>query len=167
MAVHHAQAVQMAELIRPRTADAAIRTLATDIALTQQAQIGHMAGWLDAWGLLSTGHQHAMAWMGHSEGRMPGMASPDTVSAIGRAPSNEADALFLRAMIAHHQGGVVMAKGLLARSDRREVRALATKIVAGQESEIRAMEELLTSKGPQPTPTSDPSGMTHHSGESR
>ena len=51
MTVHHAQAVEMAEIVRDRTESEQIRTLATDIALTQQAQIGRMGGWLDVWGL--------------------------------------------------------------------------------------------------------------------
>jgi hypothetical protein len=40
ISVHHAQAVEMAEIVRDRTESEEVRTLATDIALTQQAQIG-------------------------------------------------------------------------------------------------------------------------------
>ena len=74
MADHHAQAVEMAELVRFRTNDPEIRLLATDIVLTQQAQIGQMRGWLEAWGRPMTGRGDAMAWMGHGPGAMPGMA---------------------------------------------------------------------------------------------
>ena len=48
MMVHHAQAVQMAEIVRDKTQSDDIRLLASDIALTQQAQIGIMQGWLQA-----------------------------------------------------------------------------------------------------------------------
>src|SRR4051812_21471601 len=76
MMVHHAQAVQMAEIVRDKTESEEIRTLAADIALTQQAQIGQMQGWLQVWGLPATGYKPAMSWMGHpTEDRMPGMAS--------------------------------------------------------------------------------------------
>src|SRR5215212_2295350 len=51
MIVHHAQAVQMAEIVRDRTDSEDVRILAADIALGQQAQIGIMQGWLGAWGL--------------------------------------------------------------------------------------------------------------------
>lgn len=64
MAEHHAQAVEMAELARDRTEDPDIRLLATDIALTQQAQRGQMGAWLDLWGLNRTSGEPAMAWMG-------------------------------------------------------------------------------------------------------
>jgi uncharacterized protein (DUF305 family) len=55
MMVHHAQAVQMAEIVRDKTESPAMRTLAADIALTQQAQIGMMQGWLEVWGFPSAG----------------------------------------------------------------------------------------------------------------
>jgi uncharacterized protein (DUF305 family) len=44
MIVHHAQAVEMAEIVRDRTQSDDIRILASDISLTQQAQIGIMQG---------------------------------------------------------------------------------------------------------------------------
>ena len=153
MAVHHAQAVQMAEAIRFRTADPAIRTLASDIALSQQAQIGQMAGWLESWGLPATGRQPPMAWMGHrTTASMPGMATRAEVTAISQVPLGEAEIPFLQAMIRHHQGGVVMAEGLLPRSRRREVRRLAEKIIAAQQSEIQAMSDLLNARGVAPPP---------------
>jgi uncharacterized protein (DUF305 family) len=61
MMVHHAQAVEMAEIVRDRTDNPQIRTLATDIALTQQARIGQMQGWLAVWGLPPTGAEKPMA----------------------------------------------------------------------------------------------------------
>jgi uncharacterized protein (DUF305 family) len=44
MIVHHAQAVQMAEIIRDKTNSDDMRLLAADISLTQQGQIGIMQG---------------------------------------------------------------------------------------------------------------------------
>lgn len=152
MAVHHGQAVAMAELVRLRTDDPAVRVLATDIALTQQAQIGQVRGWLEMWGLPVTGRRPAMAWMDQpTTGLMPGMATPAQVRAIGAAPPAEADVLFLQAMIPHHRAAIAMAEAVLDRTDRREVRRLAQGIVAAQASEIAGMEDLLRRKGA-PTP---------------
>jgi len=87
MIVHHGQAVQMAEIVRDRTQSDAIRLLAADISLTQQAQVGIMQGWLQVWGLPITGTEPAMAWMGHpTEGLMPGMASPDELDSLFKLP---------------------------------------------------------------------------------
>lgn len=147
MSAHHAQAVEMAELVRERTTDEEIRLLATDITLSQQAQIGRMQGWLDAWGLLPTGRAPAMAWMGLDGGSMPGMAAADEVPQLRDLAPSEADRTFLDIMIRHHRGGVAMAEALLARGARPEVERLARGIVASQEAEIATMREMLRRRG--------------------
>jgi uncharacterized protein (DUF305 family) len=87
MIVHHGQAVQMAEIVRDRTNSDAMRLLAADISLTQQAQIGIMQGWLQVWGLPITGEEPAMAWMGHpTDGLMPGMATPEEIDQLSKLP---------------------------------------------------------------------------------
>src|SRR5215217_3567275 len=87
MIVHHGQAVQMAEIVRDRTNSDAMRLLASDISLTQQAQVGIMQGWLGVWGLPIGSSEPAMAWMGHpTEGLMPGMATPEEISRLSQPP---------------------------------------------------------------------------------
>ena len=103
MIVHHAQAVEMAEIVRDRTESEEIKTLATDIALTQQGQIGQMQGWLAVWGLPATGAEPAMSWMEHpTEGRMLGMATPEEIDELRKVSSEEEDVRFLQLMIPHH-----------------------------------------------------------------
>ena len=81
------QAVEMAEIVRSKTEDEDMEVLTSDIALTQQGQIGQMEGWLSVWGLPATGAEPAMTWMGHpTEGRMPGMASPEELEELRQAP---------------------------------------------------------------------------------
>ena len=148
MVVHHAQAVEMAEVVRMRTRDLAIRTLATDITLTQQAQIGRMQGWLDVWGLPATGTIDAMTWMGHpTSGPMPGMATPEEVASLRTLSLAEMDVRFLQLMIPHHRAAVDMAEAILELTDRREVRTLASGVVESQAAEIEYMRGLLVDLG--------------------
>lgn len=165
MSTHHAQAVEMAEIIRGRTTDEDVRILAVDIALTQQAQIGRMSGWLDVWGLRQSSSAPAMAWMGHAtRGRMPGMASrPEIVSLREQSPP-EADKTFLRLMIRHHQGGLPMAEAAVGNASRPEVRHLARAIATAQETEIRAMEGMLAVRG-EPTPVDNQAHGKEHEGK--
>jgi uncharacterized protein (DUF305 family) len=143
MMVHHSQAVEMAEIVRFKTESEEIRTLATDIVLSQQAQIGQMQGWLDVWGLPATGAEPAMSWMGHpTEGRMPGMATTEEINRLRVAPPEEADEQFLWLMIRHHRAAIPMAEAILKRTDRSEVRQLAEAIAASQRQEIRTMEAM-------------------------
>jgi uncharacterized protein (DUF305 family) len=144
MIVHHDQAVTMALSIRDRTTDPAIKTLATDILLTQENQIGQMLGWLTIWGLPATGSQPLMAWMGHAAtAPMPGMATPEELANLERLSGSAADAEFLRLMIQHHRGAIPMAEAALERSGNTQVRTFARSIIAAQSADIAAMEDLL------------------------
>lgn len=147
MMVHHDQAVTMALLIRDRTEDPVMRSIATDMALTQQGQIGQMFGWLNLWGLPATGPQPAMAWMGHpTTGLMPGMATPEQIANLERLTGPAADIAFLHLMIPHHQAAFPMAQAALDGSDIPAVRDLARQILAAQDVEIATMQKLLQEK---------------------
>ena len=149
MSAHHAQAVEMAEIVRTRSSDPEVLALATDIVLTQQAQLGQMRGWLDVWRLPPSRSTTAMAWMGHAMPRsaMPGMASRDDVANLRTLDPAAAEIRFLQLMIPHHRGGVEMAKAIVERTGRAEVRTLADAIVRTQQSEVRNMQAMLRARG--------------------
>jgi len=147
MMVHHDQAVTMALLIRDRTDDPVLRSMATDMVLTQQNQIGQMFGWLNIWQLPATGTQPAMTWMGHpTTGLMPGMATPQQIADLASLTGTEADIAFLNLMIPHHQAAIPMAQYALDHSDVPAVRDLARQILAAQEIEIANMQTMLDKK---------------------
>ena len=142
--MHHEQAVEMALVVRDRSADSSIRRLALDILLTQQAQIGQMHGWLAAWGLSLGGSGPPMGGA-HSPEHM-GMASRDQVASLSSLPIRDAERTFLELMIRHHRGGTTMAEEVLRATQRPETRRLATAIVESQRSEIQYMERLRASR---------------------
>lgn len=148
MMTHHAQAVDMATLLRDRTEDPVMRQLALDIMLTQQAQIGQMQGWLTLWNYPIAKTDPAMSWMGMpTNGLMSGKATPEQLNQLRNLEGLEADGMFLQLMILHHHGGVTMAQAALSRAKRPQVRALAQSIVNAQSTEIALMQELLQQKG--------------------
>lgn len=158
MQIHHAQAVDLSMIVRDRTSDAPTRTLAYDIALTQQNQIGQMAGWLSVWSLRQAGAEPTMAWMGSQHSMpgmdmstgMPGMATAADLERLGKESGREAELDFLKLMIAHHRGGVEMAQAVIARTDVPVVRDLAQKMIAGQQSEIELMNDMIEKRGGKP-----------------
>ena len=163
MSVHHAQAVEMAEIVRNKTQSEEVRIMAADMALTQQGQIGQMQGWLAAWNLPATGTEPAMSWMGHpTEGRMPGMASPEEIERLQSVSPEEADRMFFQLMIPHHQAAVPMAQAAIERTDQPEVENLAGAVVATQKGEIELMNDMLEERGAE-APESSPSHGDGHS----
>ena len=159
MMAHHEQAVEMALIVRDRSSDAALKELALDMLLTQQAQIGQMQGWLAAWGLPFSGAQPPMQGMGQSMG----MASQKQLDELRSLPVAQAEIAFLNLMIRHHQGGVAMAQTALPQARRAEVKRLAESMITSQQNEIDYMQTLLRQRGsaPAPQPTMMPMDMQH------
>ena len=163
MQAHHAQAVELAVLVRDRSTDEEVRTVALDILLTQQNQIGQMAGWLATWGLPAASSAPVMAWMdgehGHAGGSatpgagdagyaaMPGWVSRADLARLTAATGTDADRLFLELMIPHHEGGVEMAQYAVDHAQRPQVVALARGIVTAQERELRVLHDMLDARG--------------------
>ncbi|MCA9955013.1 MAG: DUF305 domain-containing protein [Anaerolineales bacterium] len=153
MSEHHRQAVEMSSLLYDRTDDETMRILAYDILITQQAQIGMMSGWLDAWGYRWSSIGPKMEWMGMSvEGLMPGMATRAELNQLQDAQGVEADALFIQLMIPHHRAGVVMAEAAAEQAKTEIVRNLAQGMAEAQQAEIEYMQQLLQEKGYEPVP---------------
>ncbi len=174
MTDHHAQAVDMATIIGQRTRSAEIRTLATDIALTQTNQMGQMQGWLNQWGLSLGRTGPPMQWMtqqrmdmAHASGTtlpamdpalmrlqpnglMPGLATAAQIEQLRRLPADRADVLFLQLMIAHHRAGVAMARMAQALTGVGVVDRLAATMVTGQQNEITQMTQMLAERGAAP-----------------
>lgn len=175
MQVHHDQAVEMALIVRDRTDDPEIRSLAYDIATSQAQQSGQMYAWLNDWGLPQARPGATMEWMSaptldgsagqaHDHGApatsdssgstngvdetatMPGMASEADLERLRTASGRDAEVLFLTLMLAHHRGGVDMADAVLERSAHPLVTTLARAIVFAQSGEIDYMESLLAQR---------------------
>ncbi|GLY03572.1 MULTISPECIES: DUF305 domain-containing protein [Actinoplanes] len=148
MSTHHAQAVEMAMLAHTGSTTPGIVTLANDIALTQQGQIGYMQAWLRDWHLSPTGSEEPMAWMPNSagsivDGLMPGMATADQMTSLRQATGNDLDVEFLTLMRAHHLGGIHMAQEAIELSDDENVDWIANSMVVAQQGEIQLIDSLL------------------------
>ncbi|WP_030156266.1 DUF305 domain-containing protein [Streptomyces sp. NRRL S-244] len=179
MAVHHQQAVEMSFVVRDRTKDEPVRSLAYDIANTQANQRGMLLGWLDLWGLpkvvadeppmswMGTADQHggqdASGHAGHEMGGhdmggvtakpgalMPGMATKEELARLGAAEGRDAEVLYLQLMTDHHKGGVAMAQGCAAQCETPAERALAQGMVEAQQSELTLMADMLKQRGAAP-----------------
>lgn len=160
MQAHHAQAVELSVLLRDRSDDETLRAIALDILTIQQQQIGQMAAWLRLWGLPASSGTGSMAWMGdgtHGHGAtggalsdMPGWVQADDLAALRDAEGVDAERVFLELMIAHHAGGVEMARYAVEHAHHPEVVRLAQGIVDSQTRETVVLQDLLDARGGPP-----------------
>lgn len=135
MIPHHAQAVEMSDIILKKEGiDARITALATKIKAAQAPEIEKMTGWLKDW------NEPTQAPGGHS---MTGMMSGDDLAKLDAAEGTEAAKLFLSQMIAHHEGAVEMANAEVRSGKNTEAVQLGKDIAASQTGEIQEMRDLL------------------------
>ena len=148
MIPHHAQALEMVELLRDRTSNPRLHRLALRIEISQQDEIAMMQRWLRDRGEKAPG---AMAHHGH-DGMMgelmPGMLTPEQMTQLAEAREAEFDRLFLEFMISHHEGALAMVGELFASPGAGQGSAIyhfASDVEADQEMEMRRMRALLES----------------------
>jgi uncharacterized protein (DUF305 family) len=152
MIMHHAQAVEMTAMIESHTQNKDLRLLGSRISKSQSDEIQFMKRWLEARGEQIPQPSAAMMGMnmGTAEAKlMPGMLNPDQMLALRNAKGAEFDRLFLKGMIQHHTGALVMVKdmfGTAGGGQDAELFNFATDVDSGQRAEIRIMENMLGEK---------------------
>jgi uncharacterized protein (DUF305 family) len=143
MIAHHAQALEMTELLKTRSKRETMHKLAQRIELSQADEIRMMQQWLRVRGqdVPSPG-----AHTTHGMHLMPGMLSPEQMKQLEEASGPAFDRLFLEFMIQHHGGALVMVQDLLSQpgaAQEGEMFAFASDINADQKMEIDRMSALL------------------------
>ena len=140
---HHAQALEMTDLLASRTASENMRKLALRIEVSQADEIKMMQGWLETRGLeVPNEHAHHM----HGATLMPGMLTPQEMDRLAGATGAEFDRLFLEFMIKHHEGALIMVKELFVTpgaGQESEIFAFASDVDADQRMEIDRMRAML------------------------
>ena len=149
---HHAQAVQMAQLVPERSTSAQVAKLAERVRLSQEGEIRYMSRWLEDHDLpvpavaspSSTGDGSGPRAPGtHDHGSMPGMLTDAEMAALADADGAAFDRLFLEGMITHHAGALTMVEELSSAGRDETVQEFSSNVAADQIAEIDRMSRLL------------------------
>ncbi|MGY4099669.1 DUF305 domain-containing protein [Nocardia sp. R16R-3T] len=154
---HHAQAVEMARLVPSRTQNEQVRALAADIEKAQSPEMEQITTLLESFGKPAPtnsghgGHSMQMPTTMNMPGmttmpstsNMPGVMSTEQMNALAAASGADFDRQWLAMMIEHHTGAISMSDTELAGGVNPDAKALATAIVAAQQTEIDTMRGLL------------------------
>lgn len=151
MIMHHAQAVEMTALIESHTNNKELRSLGERISRSQSDEIEFMKRWLTARGEPISPAMHHMPGMDMSkhEMLMPGMLTAKQMDALRKAKGQEFDLLFLKGMIQHHNGALIMVRDLsntAGAAQDAEMFNFATEVENGQRAEIKIMQTMLGEK---------------------
>ena len=148
--MHHEQGVEMARLAEGKGADARVRAFAKKTADDQQRDIavlrGHRQHWYSDRPQMDhsqmTAHMQSMP--GHGNMKMDPEADMRKLQAAeGRA----FDRLFLDTMTHHHQMAVDMSKEATTKAEHAEIKDLARKTAAKQQTEIAEMNRINAALG--------------------
>ncbi|MFK4108805.1 DUF305 domain-containing protein [Streptomyces sp. NPDC002176] len=135
MITHHAQALTLTELAQKRAQSIQVKRIAERISAAQGPEIASMKGWLSTYGKgAKDAHQHAV---------MPGMATDAQLAELRAAKGKAFDQLFLKLMIAHHDGAITMATDVKAQGNNIQIEEMADDVIAQQTSEIVRMRDML------------------------
>jgi uncharacterized protein (DUF305 family) len=144
MIPHHAQAVEMAEMILAKPGiDDRVVDLATRIKQAQDPEIIKMNGFLRSYGQDEV-DPTAKGMHDMHGGQMDGMMSDADMQELQQASGAAAAKLFLTQMVQHHTGAIVMAKTEISDGRDPDAVRLARSIVSDQQAEITEMKSLLT-----------------------
>ncbi|HEX6279459.1 MAG TPA: DUF305 domain-containing protein [Pyrinomonadaceae bacterium] len=153
MIMHHAQAVEMTDMIADRTKNRDIALIGERISKSQADEMAFMTRWLELRGQetsmkMTTGNDsHAHGAHGAPTVHlMPGMLTPKQMEELRNARGGDFDRLFLKGMIQHHGGALVMVKDLFnaaGTGQDAELFNFASDVDSGQRAEIKSMENLL------------------------
>jgi uncharacterized protein (DUF305 family) len=140
MTPHHQGAVVMAKEAQQKSKRPEIQKLATNIVQAQDKEIAQMKQWRKAW--YTKASETPMVYdaeMGHMMAMSPEQRSGMMMSQNLGTADAEFDLRFINAMIPHHEGAVTMAKDVLSKTKRPEIKQMAEAILASQQAEIDQM----------------------------
>ena len=159
---HHAQAVEMVDLLRTRSRNKKLQALGNRISISQTDEMRYMKLWLEDRGQpvsmahgpmdhSAMGHDmKAMAGMNmNSMPMMPGMLTPRQMETLAKASGPAFDRLFLTGMIQHHTGALIMVEDLFDTAGAGQDNVLydfATDVDNTQRAEIEIMKSMLKEK---------------------
>ncbi|MFJ6562315.1 DUF305 domain-containing protein [Streptomyces sp. NPDC091412] len=142
MIIHHGQALEMTELAEHQAKSSGVKRIASRIAAGQGPEIDAMKGWLKNHGGARRTSGGAGSGHNHDHATMPGMATEAQLKQLRAARGTAFDELFLKLMIMHHNGAIIMATSALSDGNNVQVEEMANEVIAQQTSEISRMRAM-------------------------
>lgn len=131
MIPHHQQTLEISGLVKSRSKNPAVVSVADAITAEGTAEIDKMNGWLGEWkvGVTDSGHQaHEM------------VVAPKDVSVLGGYTATQFDKQWSPLMVRHLQDGIKMAQTVEAAGSHAGVKALAKEMITVQTGLVKTIE---------------------------
>lgn len=146
MIVHDQQGIQMAEIAQANSENEEVRQMAASISEALSNDTKQYINWLNEWSEKYFSLSDFPQMEGHDMyPTHPGMASLRDLRSLESASGSSVDELFLRLMIAHHEGAAEMANSTASeRMQFGQMISLKNETLKNQAEEIQKMKQLQT-----------------------
>jgi uncharacterized protein (DUF305 family) len=147
MVQHHAEALQLVDLVAGRRLDASVTDLAEEVRMTHAREIEQLVGMLRRWDdqpVPETVRDHANA---HRDGTvtdsdLPGTLSSEDLEALSASAGDEFRERWLDLMAEHHEAAIEMAQEEAESGEDRAATALAADIIRMQGRQVKEIERM-------------------------
>ncbi|AII11189.1 DUF305 domain-containing protein [Rhodococcus opacus] len=141
---HHAQAVEMADMVEGRTTNPQVLELAGAVTSAQGPEMEQITSLLAQWGKPAPAADGgSMDGMDHGGGGTSGMMTAEQMTELAGKSGADFDTAWLTMMVEHHSGAIEMAQTELADGRNADAKQLATDVIGAQQAEITTMNALL------------------------
>ncbi len=143
MRLHHQGAIAMAKEAEQKSQRREIKSLGRNIIIAQNREENELLRkWREQWYPQASGEPVAYGNQGKPTVPMSKQQQQSMSMMMDLATADaKFDLRFMNAMIAHHEGAVMMAKDALSKSKRPEIKQLSQEIVKSQQAEIDQMKQ--------------------------
>ncbi|HST82369.1 MAG TPA: DUF305 domain-containing protein [Kineosporiaceae bacterium] len=141
MVAHHAQAIEMVQLVLGRTSHVKVRKFAKRLEATQTPEIVKLYGLLKGWDQRPINTATPMV----SEAPMSGMLSDADLEALRSASKATVEDIFLTQISKHHEGAIAMAENELTSGINPQAKVFAQSLKQSQTAEISKLQALKVS----------------------
>jgi uncharacterized protein (DUF305 family) len=141
-ATSYGQTSELTALVPERSTNQNLIALAADIDAAQAPNLETMKVFLVQW----DSNSDSGPGRGGQGGAVPGTVDDATMAQLGSLSGKEFDVPWLRVMIGHQQGAVVLAQAELAKGTNVDAVATAKRLVGTYQAQIARMQQLLVNR---------------------
>ncbi len=131
MIPHHQEAVDTSKIILSKSENDDLKSFAQKVITDQEREVELMKKWHKQWYVVDfTDNSNYSPMMGD----------------LDKLNGDELDKAYIKGMIEHHMGAIMMAKSIQPLTQKEEIKDLASDIINSQENEINTLNNWLMSR---------------------
>jgi uncharacterized protein (DUF305 family) len=128
MIPHHQEAIDTSNIVLNKSENATLKQFAEGVVSIQTTEINQMKEWYSTW---------------FSKEYSPNSKYMPMMGNLNQLAGEELEKKYITGMIAHHKGAIDMAKQILPKTQKAEIKKMAEDIISVQTEEVNTLQSML------------------------